>query len=639
MSEFLNAYNQLIQNPKSKPQIGTYVLNQGLTALKATYDIAAKEDILLKLLFIYSELPQLYYEMGNIFKGQNQIKAITWYKMCYQIDPTHHENIIELIKTLFENGVTKQVFEIIDPIKNIPVFQKLMDDVRFLGTYSRCNFQQLYYKNGVLCLLKLIKKASNKPCLTKDEKVTKWSNYHDLGYVFCAMGEIEKSLQYTNKAVDLANKFNLDMWNKLLSFSNSLCYADFLYADNEEIFQQYLKINDYLPDKPGFMFESRKKLIKSMNQSMNQSMSQSMNQSKNNNVRKIKIGYLSSDYMYHAVANFIIPILKNHDTTKFEIILYASQQEFNAEIFTNLNIPHHMIKDLSDKDAATLINKHGIDILFDLNGHTVNNRLGIFTFHPAPIQIAYLGFPNTTGLKSIQYRITDSTTDSPNSKQRYSEQLLKLPKCFLLYKSINQDSPITPRKTKGKIILGAINKENKNSNAALETWKIILRDCPNANILIKLETFDNNEERMEFYSSKLEVGRDRIIIINKLQNDEYNKLFSMVDVLLDAFPYSGTTTTCNALFNSIPLVSLYHDNYHAHNVSCSLLINSGLPELVARSKDEYINKIKDLVNNPEQIETYKKTIRGKFLKLMEPGPFMKDYEQILVDVYNKFYGL
>ena len=623
MDNFINIYTQYIQNPKQNAHAKTYIYNTGIETLKKVYDQSAKEDILLKLIFISPELGQLYYEMGNLFKSANPQRAISWYKICHQIDPTHSDNIIDLIKTLFENGLTKQVFEIVKP--EAPVFQKLMDDPRFLGTYSRCNFQQLYYKNGVPCLLKLIKQTSTKPCTTSDEKVTKWSNYHDLGYVYCAMGEIEKSLQYTNKAVDLANKFNLNMWNKLLSFSNSLCYADFLYSDPDAIFKQYLKINNYLPDQPAFMFESRKKLIKSM--------------ANENTPRKIKIGYLSSDYMYHAVANFIIPILKNHDRTRFEIILYASQDEFNSEIFTSLNIPHHMIKNLSDKEAATLINKHGIDILFDLNGHTVSNRLAVFTYHPAPIQIAYLGFPNTTGLKSIQYRITDTTVDSPISKQQYSETLLKLPRCFLLYKSINQDTPIIPRKTKDTIILAAINKENKNSATALETWKIILRECPKANILIKLETFDNNEERMEFYSSKLDVDRKRIIIINKLQNDEYNKLFSMVDVLLDTFPYSGTTTTCNALFNSIPIVSLYNDNYHAHNVSCSLLTNAGLPELVAKSQDEYVDIVKQLVNKPTRIDGYKKTIRDKFLNLMEPGPFMKDYENLLVGVYSKYYDL
>jgi predicted O-linked N-acetylglucosamine transferase (SPINDLY family) len=443
------------------------------------------------------------------------------------------------------------------------------------------------------------------------------------------MGEIEKSLQYTNKAVDLANKFNLDMWNKLLSFSNSLCYADFLYSDNEEIFKQYLKINDYLPDNPCFHYEARKRIIKNLYETTN-TLS-----------RKIKIGYLSSDYMYHAVANFIIPILKNHDKSKFEIVLYANQSQFDAEIFTSLKLQYHIINKMNDKEVATLINKHNIDILFDLNGHTVNNRLGVFTYHPAPIQIAYLGFPNTTGLKSIQYRITDEIADPPTSKQRYTETFLKLPRCFLLYKSINQDTPIIPRKTPtaNKIVIAAINKENKNSTFALETWKKILKECPNVNILIKLETFDNNEERMEFYSQKLDTNPERIIIVNKLQNDEYNKLFTKIDILLDTFPYSGTTTTCNALFNSIPLVSLYNENYHAHNVSCSLLRNCGLGELVAKTEEEYIDIVKNLVNNPSKIDEYKNTINGKFMNLMKPGPFMKDYENILINVYKKYYGI
>jgi predicted O-linked N-acetylglucosamine transferase (SPINDLY family) len=623
---FINLYNQLIQNPKSKDQIGSHLYKQGISIIKDTQNLIEKEETITKLLVLYPNESQLYYMMGELFKKSNPIKALVWYKICYQIDPNNKPNIIDMIITFFENGLTHQVFEIINPKE--PIFMELMEDPRFLGTYSRCNFQQLYYKNGVPCLLKLIKLSSTKPCVTTEEKITKWANYHDLGYVYCAMGEIEKSLQYTNKAVELANKFNLDIWNKLLSFSNSLCYADFLYSDNDKIFEQYLKINNYLPDNPIFHYDARKKIIKNLYESTKTLP------------KKIKIGYLSSDFMYHAVANFIIPILKNHDKTKFEIILYANQTQLDADIFKSLNLQNHIIKNMSDKDVATLINKHNIDILFDLNGHTVNNRLGVFTYHPAPIQIAYLGFPNTTGLKSIQYRITDVVADPATSKQRYSETLLKLPRCFLLYKSINQQEPMVPRITPtNKIIIAAINKENKNSTFVLEIWKKILKHCPNTNIMIKLETFDNNEERMEFYSQKLDTNPERIILINKLQNDDYNKIFSKIDILLDPFPYSGTTTTCNALFNSIPLVSLYNENYHAHNVSCSLLINCGLSDLVAKTEEEYIDIIKYLVDNPWKIDEYKKTIHEKFMKLMEPGPFMKEYEGVLMDVYKKYYGL
>jgi len=623
---FINLYNELIQNPISKDRIGSYVYNQGISIIKATENIIEKEETITKLLILYPNESELYYMMGELFKKTNPIKALAWYKICYQIDPKHKSNIIDMIITFFENGLTHQVFEIINPKDSI--YLELMEDQRFLGTYSRCNFQQLYYKNGVPCILKLIKLSSTKPCKTNEEKVTKWANYHDLGYVYCAMGEIEKSLQYTNKAVDLANKFNLNIWNKLLSFSNSLCYADFLYSNNDEIFKQYLKINNYLPDNPCFHYDARKKIIKNLYQTTKTLP------------KKIKIGYLSSDFMYHAVANFIIPILKNHDKTQFEIVLYANQTQLDAEIFTSLKLEHHIIKNMSDKDVAMLINKHSIDILFDLNGHTVNNRLGVFTYHPAPIQIAYLGFPNTTGLKSIQYRITDVVADPATSKQRYTETLLKLPRCFLLYKSINQATPIVPRITPtNKIIIAAINKENKNSTFALETWKKILKQCPNTNIMIKLETFDNNEERMEFYSERLDTTPERIILINKLQNDDYNKIFSKIDILLDPFPYSGTTTTCNALFNSIPLVSLYNENYHAHNVSCSILMNCGLQDLVAKTEEEYIDIVKYLVNNPWKIDEYKKTIREKFMKLMEPGPFMREYEGVLMDVYKKYYGL
>jgi predicted O-linked N-acetylglucosamine transferase (SPINDLY family) len=124
-------------------------------------------------------------------------------------------------------------------------------------------------------------------------------------------------------------------------------------------------------------------------------------------------------------------------------------------------------------------------------------------------------------------------------------------------------------------------------------------------------------------------------MITKVDNDGYNKLFSMIDIVLDTFPYSGTTTTCNALYNSIPVVTLYHKDYHSHNVSSSLLINAGLGELVCDDINKYVNLIKRLSSNPSQIDEYKKTICEKFKKLMNPSHFMQSYENILKDLYDK----
>ena len=342
---------------------------------------------------------------------------------------------------------------------------------------------------------------------------------------------------------------------------------------------------------------------------------------------KIRIGYVSSDFISHSVSNFILPILRNHNRDQFEIYLFANSETVGDD-YSKLPVIINKIFSMQDKDVAAIINKLNIDILFDLNGHTVKNRLGIFSYRPAPVQMTYLGYPNTTGLTAMQYRITDSIADSPLSKQRYSEELIRLPKCFLLYDPIHK-FVVNPRKTQSRIILGAINKENKSNTELLNVWKTILEKCQNASILLKLESYDNKEERTSFYLKHLGVTKDRVIVLNKLSDKEYEKVFSMFDIMLDPFPYSGTTTTCNSLYNSIPVVTLYHPDYHVNNVSSSLLINSGFPELVANTKEEYIDITVNLVNNPDRINEYKKTIREGFLRLMEPKQFMNSYESEL----------
>lgn len=626
LQNFANLHNQLLQNPLSKNQTNNAQIRElGMMIIRQTTDITTRDEILTKLIMLYPDDATLYLELAKAFKPINAQRAILWHKIAYQIDPTNADNVIDLFQLYMDIGLSKNVFEMNQNGK----LDQFMENERFLGVFARCHFQQLYYKNGVDHLLKLIKIYSTKKCNTKDDKHTKWTNYHDIGYVCCAMGDIERALLYTNKATELALKFDLELKDKMLSYSNSLCYEDFGYPDNEKLFKKYENIHLYYPDNPRFSFKNRS--YKNIGQ-------KNVGQKNigNKSSEKIRIGYVSSDYMYHAVGNFILPILKNHDRSRFEIYLFANQEQ-SFDLFTNLNHKYICIHRHTDYDAAQLIKSHEIDILFDLNGHTVNNRLGIFALHPAPIQITYLGFPNTTGMKSMHYRITDSVADHPQTTQRYSEQLIRLPKCFLLYQNMNQPAPTTPRKTRDQIILAAVNKENKNSKYALETWAMILKECPTAKLLLKLETFDNNEERMGFYMKQLDVPRNRIILINKLSNEDYNRLFTMFDLLLDTFPYSGTTTTCNSLYNSVPLVSLYDKDHHSHNVSCSLLTGSGLTELVAKSREDYVNIVKDLVNNPSKIDEYKRTIHGKFMKLMEPKPFMESYEDALLTTYKKYF--
>jgi len=608
LDDFMKMYSNIIKEPPLLKTSGKTFYDSGILLAENGTDMQ-KEDVLTRLIYVFPEDVSLYNKMGNIFKQNNLLKTTLWYKMGYQIDPYNVDNTLDLCDMFFKQGLPQQVFS----LNKNNLFDHFMENRRFLGIYSRCFFQEYKYQSGLVYLKKLIEMNASIPCKNDEERIAKWMNYHDIGYVYCAIAQIELAIEYTEKAVELANKFNLSFKNRLLSFSNQVSYYAYHHTyDEDRLFKTYLKINDYYPNKQLFKFHPRKG-------------------------GKIRIGYVSSDFVYHAVANFLLPILKNHDLNKFEIYMFSNAEKMEGD-FLKLKHKKYQIMDMPDKDVARLIHDEKIDILVDLNGHTVDNRLGIFALNPAPIQIAYLGYPNTTGLHGIKYRITDAIVDPIGSTQPYSEELLRLPKSFLIFRSIHQpepELPIVPQKTGGQIILAAINKENKNSLQVLETWKNIMAACPQAIILIKLGTLDNNEEQMAYYSEKLNVNRSRIIMLNKLSNYDYVHMFEKMDILLDTYPYSGTTTTCNAMYNSIPVVSLYKNNCHAHNVTSSILINSGLSELVARTPADYVRIVVELVNNPARLDMYKKTVREKFMNLMDIAPFMKSYEQLLCDVYNR----
>jgi len=610
VNEFKKLHDMYIRNPHLKKEMGQDICKTGMEAVSQTTNLSIKEDILTKLIAIYPEEPGLYYYMGYAFKDIDATKALPWFQKSYTINPNNLENAIDLCNILFHKDRSLEIIKMNDNNS----FDQFLDDSRFLTIYVQAKCKEHYYKDCIKHLNTLISRRANEKAITKDDKTWKYSNYLNIGYMYSISGNYNKAIQYSEKAYEMSVKFKLDMPSILTAFTNALCFADFTYSNNEETFKQHLKINKHLPDKQSFLFTNRKPKS------------------------KIRIGYVSSDFMNHAVANFILPILKNHDKSKFEVHLFANQKN-EFIMFTDLRLPYHNIHKLDDIEAATLINKQEIDILIDLNGYTVNSRLGIFSLNPAPIQMTYLGYPNTTGLTSIKYRLTDIIADNLETNQQYTEELIRLPKCFLLYKSIYQKTQLTPRITADTIILGALNKENKNSKFAMDVWKVILKECPNTKLLIKLEAYDDNISRLDYYMKHLEVDKNRLIVMNKVNDQQYNKLFTMVDIMLDTFPYSGTTTTCNALYNSTPVVTLYNKDYHAHNVSSSLLTNSGLPELVAKTNEEYIKIVKDLVNNKSKINEYKETIHTKFMKLMEPKAFMRDYERAIITKYSEFYNI
>jgi len=605
MNEFFDLYKKIKINPFNINTIGSEFINKGMIIYNNTNEIQIKEDILSKLIEFYPNEPAFYYFMGYSLKNIDASKALQFLEKSYKINPNNIENLIEYCNLLHEFGFSKKVIE----LDKMHSFGNNLKDIRLLNVFVNCKYKEFFFKDILKQLLYIIKSKSKTPAITNQDKEWKFSNYLNVGHIYCFLGDYKNAVFYNEKAFEICKKFHLEIKTILNCLCNLLALEDYNYHDCESHYNKTLQINDLYPNKKQYNYNIKHD--------------------------KIRVGYVSGDFSNHAVSNFILPILKNHDLENFEIFLFCNQKEI-WEKYKRLNFDCFCIYNMSMEDSANMINKLEIDILFDLNGYTDNNRLEIFSLNPSPIQISYLGYPNTTGLKSIQYRITDNVSDNIESSQKYSEKLIKMPNCFLLFESINQIKPIIPRKTGNVIILGSLNNEKKNSNELLETWKVILENCPNTKLLVKLIAYDDLIERQQFYMNKLNVGSERLIMITKVDNDGYNKLFSMVDIVLDTFPYSGTTTTCNSLFNSIPVVTLYNKHYHAHNVSSSILKNAGLDSLISYDNLEYINIVKNMINNPLLIDEYKNIIGKKFIDSMNPktNNFMGSYENILKELYR-----
>jgi len=618
---FQKKYRKAYEPYKWHSQFKKDIYTDALYILDGSYSREDKETILLFMLFFFPDDADLCYRMGCLSKGSSVEKEMMWHRLAYDKNPRHIDNTRRLCMLLFENnkGVYTEALN-----KNGTLFEelKLTNDLNFMIHYLGVTIDYKFL-NGKLryCekMLEILRKNNEYPIHYG------WIIHNKYANILLDLGEIDKALDINMKDIDMlkkgmSNPETADWCRKTIldTIINHSAMMDYSYYNHVERFNFSSTLNNFYPDRPMFSVTSRGIYRPPT---------------------KIRVGYVSSDFCFHSVANFIYPILQNHDYSRFVVTMFSNVDTKKHQLLTNyvdkickiVNIEH-----MSDEDAARAIYNENIDILIDLNGYTVGKRLAIFTYHPAPVQITYLGYPNTTALKSIQYRLTDAIADHPESKQIYSEKLVYLPDGFLLFKPMFQGPMAVPRATsmgnsEGAIVLGAINREAKNTPPCLEVWRRILHACDNTQLLIKLSSHgDNTEERMEYYMKKLKVSRNRLILSPILSDEGYNKLFEKVDLVLDTFPYSGTTTTCYSLYNSIPVVTMYHKDYHAHNVSSSILTRAGFPELIATDGDHYVEIVKRLVKNPSLIDNYKKTIHAGFARSMEPTRFMKGYEDALI---------
>ncbi len=361
--------------------------------------------------------------------------------------------------------------------------------------------------------------------------------------------------------------------------------------------------------------------------------------------RKLRIAYVSPDFRRHSVAFFFEPILAAHNRETYEVYCYA-HVDIEDEVTTQLRSladNWRNIKGLNDEKAAALIRLDEIDILVDLAGHTGGNRLPVFAFKPAPVQVTYLGYPNTTGLPVMDYRVTDAIADPPGMTDRfYAEQLVRLPKGFLCYQppATRLDIGPGPALSKGFVTFGCFNNFSKVNPDVVEWWAKILSGLPGSKLLLKSRVLADEATRVRLLARFGEQGikPDRIELVPHVVSDmEHLELYNRIDVALDTFPYNGTTTTFEALWMGVPVVTLA-GNVHAARVGASILSNVGLPELIAETPADYVAKAVSLAKDVGRRELLRREIRErlKISPLMDATAFTHSLELAYRDMWLKW---
>ena len=332
--------------------------------------------------------------------------------------------------------------------------------------------------------------------------------------------------------------------------------------------------------------------------------------------RRLRIGYVSPDLRTHSVAYFLEPLLQGHDRQAVEIFCYADVVQPDSVTTRLQGLADHwlMTIGLSDDKLAARIRTDGIDILIDLAGHTAHNRLGVFAREPAPVQVTWLGYPNTTGLDAIDYRLVDAVTDPVGEADACaSETLLRLPSGFLCYggpEGIPEPAD-PPCLTTGTVTFGSFNNPAKVSPSTLDVWAKLLTRLPEARLLLKGKSFANATTRALFIARLGErgVAPERVELVAWApSNIAHLALYERVDIALDPFPYNGTTTTCEALWMGVPVITLRGDR-HAGRVGASLLSHGGLTDWIAGSVEDYVEIAVALAGNPSHLRDLRRSLR------------------------------
>jgi protein O-GlcNAc transferase len=558
----------------------------------------------LKALEINPAIADIYNNMGNAFRDKSDLdKAIAYFEKALQLNPKYadaHYNMGNAFeeKALYDNALT----------------------------FYR---EALHYN-------------PDRPEI-----------YNSIGNAFMGKGLIGEALSYYEKSIQLDPGFP-DAYNNLgraLQEQGKMEEAEKYYSyvlriapDSAACFSNLLLMMNYDSRRdPQSVFSEHLFFAKKFAEPLYPKALRYANDISER--RRIKIGYVSPDLRRHSVRYFIEPVLNAHNHSEFEVFCYS-------DVFAPDNATLRLqcyadqwrnIAGMKDEKVDELIRADRIDILIDLAGHTGRNRMLLFARKPAPVQASWLGYPNTTGLATVDYRFVDRYTDPPGMTDRFcTEELKRMPQCFLCYLP-NSESPVIgslPAIASGHITFGSFNNFAKVTSEVTGLWIEILKRVPGARLVLKAKGLSDPNicHHVGELFAREGISGDRLSLLAwEPSTKRHLNTYNQIDIGLDTYPYNGTTTTCEALWMGVPVITL-SGNTHASRVGTSILSNVGLPNLIARTPNEYIQIAVALANNRQELQRMRESLREKTAAspLTDAKRFTASLENCYLNMWQKW---
>ena len=359
--------------------------------------------------------------------------------------------------------------------------------------------------------------------------------------------------------------------------------------------------------------------------------------------RRLRVGFVSGDFRHHSVSYFLEKPFASFDRQHLEFYCYSnfsSEDAMTARLRSSVN-QWRTIAGWPDERVIEVIRADRIDILVDLSGHTRGHRLPVFAAKPAPVQVTWLGYPDTTGLSAIDYRLSDAIADPSGDADVYCvERLIRLPNGFLCYRPPD-DAPEVgplPMTDRGHVTFASFNNLAKVTPQVVESWARILQSVPNSRLLFKNKSLAASSARERYAGLFAEHGiaPERIDFRAQLAStQDHLALYGEADLALDTFPYNGTTTTCEALWMGVPTITWRGDR-HSARVGASLLSRLGLDDLVADDVEGYEQTAIALAQDPERLTALRTGLRDRMRasQVCDGAAFARDLEQALRNMWH-----